>query len=135
MPLTLRCYLHRAISAAVMASLVLAVMIYVLTTEDQAPVVVFAVFLLPLVAFALYTLGRSISLRHAFAKVTPKRGSVVRRIHGLWAGSDRLVIAYDGQEYTTASLFFSGETAAFVGCDVTFALGKDGYVFVFQIFD
>ncbi len=133
MPLTLRCFLYRAVSAGIITGLTGGVMIYVHLTEDAVPLVVFLAFLLPASGFTLYSSYRYIALRRAFAGVSPKRGLVRRRVSSLWVGCDRLVIACDGQEYTTSALFFSGESAAWVGCDVDMAIGSDGYVFIFKI--
>ncbi len=133
MPLTLCRYRNRALASGLELLLISGVLIYLICTEEAVPVVVFGLFMLLLSGFLLHSLCRFVTLRRAFADALPLRGTVVRREHGFWAGSARIIIAYDGQEYASPTIFLSGEVSDFVGNDVEFAFGRDGYLFVFRV--
>ncbi len=133
MPLTLRRYQHRAIAYGLMLLLLVAVMIYVILTEEEPPVVVFVVFILMSSTLALYPLHKFITLRRAFANASSQRGTIVRYERGIWQGTARIVIAFEGKEYRTPAIFHKAEVPEWVDSDVEFAFGRDGYVFVFRV--
>ncbi len=133
MPLTLRRYRNRAMAYGLMLIFLVSLLIYVIITEDDPPVVAFVVFIMMSSTLMLYPLYKFLSLRRAFADIPPKRGTVVRRVRGVWQGTARIVIAFEGQEYCTPAVFFLNEAQDWIDSDVEFAIGQDGYVFVFRV--
>ncbi len=133
MSLTLRRYRLRLTTGIAAFLLMLGGCIYASCTEENPPMVVFILFMLIFAAYIAHSLYTFLALRRAFADVLPLRGRVIRRENGIWRGTARIVIAYDGQEYATPAIFHRGEAREWVGYEVEFAFGLDGYVFVFRV--
>ncbi len=85
--------------------------------------------------FAAYHIYMYTSLRRAFAAAEPMRGTVVDWQRGAMQGMARLIIAADERVYRTPAVFGRLAARRWRNRAVNFAIGEDGYVFVFEILE
>ncbi len=85
---------------------------------------------LPLIAYNVY---KYISLRRDFSEAEPLLGTVMDWKRGAARGTARLIIACEDRIYRTPALFGHFAARRWVEHEVAFAIGEDGYVFVFRV--
>ncbi len=136
MPLTLQRYrLHALVHAIGLLILVGAVITACVNKSGSLGeyiwvLVIIVVVFLPLIGYNLF---KFFSLRRRFSDAEPIRGTVVGLKHGIWKNSARLILSDGEREYRTPAIFTRFQASTWLDGDVEFALGRDGYVFVFRI--